>query len=177
MSVKGVWMLDIDGVVNASHPEEGGWSEVASGVAIPAVRGEVDGFGYPIRWAPGLLGEILQICKQHELKLMLCSTWCGQSRNLLEVLGINIEEAWSTPGHGGRAWLVKWSTVRAIAAEVERVIWTDDDLVYTSARMPENVFPLAPNERTGLSRADLMAIRAWLANPEALSGAESEGSE
>lgn len=63
-----VWLLDVDGVINASRP---GWGAAPHhGTATAA------GMSFRIRWAPALAKRIRALHESGRVEIRWCSTWC-----------------------------------------------------------------------------------------------------
>ncbi|MEU1763329.1 hypothetical protein [Micromonospora sp. NPDC005652] len=69
-----VWLLDVDGVINASRP---GWNAVPwKGYAYDRAT------EYKIRWAPQLIARIYELHRAGLVEIRWCSTWCAYADQL-----------------------------------------------------------------------------------------------
>ena len=168
--VRPVWLLDVDGVLNAARP---GWGESpGQGKAF------VGGTCYRLRWAPPLTRRIAALHHGGAVEIRWATTWVDhitQVERLLRLpqlptafLGLDPDEI--DPSE------VK---VRAALDVVERerrpLIWTDDDAIpgdgplldrLQAAGVP--VLLLDPGSRTGLQPDDLIVIEDFLAELTAM---------
>lgn len=141
-----VWLLDIDGVINANKP---GWSAPPRRVRIA---------GFMIRWAPALIDRIRELRRDGAVDVRWASTWCGYPTELDQLsacIGLRLD-----PAFGDRAASKTWGDEKAEAAldvirQGRRLIWTDDDEV-DAAR---DLFPLIAKAEAD-SRALLIAPRS-----------------
>jgi hypothetical protein len=161
---KPVWLLDVDGVLNAPRPGWGGppltqrlWSNS-------------DKRSYPIRWSPALLDRIRALHAEGAVELRWCTTWCADADRL--------EELWRLPRlaraldadpmpRGADCWPLKLAAARAVLAEGRRLIWTDDEALPPAGPARAELAAggrallIAPPARRGLRPADLAAIEAF----------------
>jgi hypothetical protein len=119
-----VWLLDVDGVVNADRP---GW-------AMAPYRRWVYADGeYRLRWAPKLLQRIRALVHASAVDLRWCTTWCPWAHVLEAAWGLpelpralTAEQCDRSPGQVDTA---KVAAARAVRAAGRRLIWTDDTAV------------------------------------------------
>lgn len=114
-----VWLLDVDGVLNAPRPGWGG----------PPARRHVDVDGHPLRltWEPRAVACVRTLHMAGVVEVRWCTTWCPWT----DVL----EDLWQLP-RLGRAWDRKpvdtWEAKVDAALGVlgagRRLVWADDDL-------------------------------------------------
>ena len=111
-----VWLLDIDGVINASAPR---WPKSVEGKAT------ADGRIYTIRWAPALIDGIIALVDRHDIDLRLCSTWCDDAAAITECIGLPMEPAFTglTTRYSADA---KHCAAQAVLSDGAHLIWTDD---------------------------------------------------
>src|SRR5687768_389378 len=64
-----IWLLDVDGVINASRP---GWGAAPRTGYAYAGRSE-----FKIRWAPALLQRIRKLHSEGLVEIQWCTTWCA----------------------------------------------------------------------------------------------------
>jgi hypothetical protein len=148
-----VWMLDIDGVINANKP---GWGE--------APRRRIIG-GFPVRWAPKLIVRMKKLQAANLVEIRWSTTWCGSPWELgmlAMTVGLDCAPAFTErPPH--KTWGdMKAEAALDVLASGRRLIWTDDDEV-GEARW---LFPQFEEEEEegrdrGLQPNDLDAIEAF----------------
>lgn len=161
-----VWLLDVDGVVNARRPA---WDQpFAHGNAF------VDGVAYRLQWAPPLTRYIKAVHKRQAAEIRWATTWVDHVHQVERLLRL---PAFRTAFRGlGQAPSIGAPDRKVAAAlhvvEVERrpLIWTDDDAIpmlgATRLRLEESGVPvllIAPDPYVGLTPADLDRIDAFLA--------------
>jgi hypothetical protein len=116
-----VWLLDVDGVINASKPGWGGpprtgrcWSNS-------------DNYEYTMRWAPPLIERIRRLHKTGTVELRWCTTWCADATALERLWMLPpLERAFPDPLREGAASVAKLAAARRVLADGRRLIWTDD---------------------------------------------------
>ncbi|MFY1686902.1 hypothetical protein [Plantactinospora sp. WMMB782] len=159
-----VWLLDVDGVVNARRP---GWGRP---VRRADVWSETDRCEYPLRWAGALVDRIRTLHASGLVEVRWCSTWCPEA-DLLERL-------WRLPAlgraldcdpvpKGELGWPVKLAAARAVLAGGRTLVWTDDEAIPAGDRVLDRAVArgiallIAPDPGRGLRPADLDAIEAF----------------
>lgn len=162
-----VWLLDVDGVVNARRPA---WDQpFAQGHAF------VDGVTYRLQWAPALTRYIKSVHKRRAVEVRWATTWVDHVHQVERLLRL---PAFHTAFRGLGASPAVAAPERKLAAalyvvEVERrpLIWTDDDAIPIAGeprrRLEDAGVPmllLAPDPFEGLSPEDLDRIDAFLAS-------------
>jgi len=167
-----VWLLDVDGVLNAADP---GWDgEPRQGRAVAY------GVSYRVRWAPDLVGRIRQVHRSGTVEIRWATTWVdeigeierllGLPRFPLAFSGLGTAPAVAAPG-------VKWRAALDVV-EVERrpLVWTDDAIPSLGRQLRRlgagglPVMLVAPDPFTGLQPEHLDAIEAFLRDPWAAVG-------
>ena len=126
---KPIWLLDVDGVINAlSHPES--WPDSQEGIAHLS-----DG-SFKICWSPELIEEIKLLSKFIEIRWL--TTWGKLANTALRPLvglpdefPVQAEPVYET-GYGGGNYqytTFDWKFIAAKEAlkEGRPIIWTDDD--------------------------------------------------
>ena len=163
-----VWLLDVDGVLNAHHP---GWEgRPAEGYA------RAGGARFWIRWSPELVARLQQIDATGAVEIRWATTWVPWIESIEDLLGLpSWTAAWAGPYEGDGSPAIptpirKLSTALHIVERERRaLIWTDDDAIPT--RGPEHdriagagvpCLLVRPNSRMGLQPADLDAIEQFL---------------
>lgn len=157
-----IWLLDIDGVLNANKP---GWG---------AAPRKTNVAGLTIRWAPQLITRIYNLNHAGTVDIRWSTTWCGypdQLGTLARLLHLDLESAF-----GDRPMNKTWGDLKLEAAlhvleQGRRLIWTDDDEVdaarnlypqLAAAERDGQALLIAPRSNRGLQPEDLDAIEAFL---------------
>ncbi len=163
-----VWLLDVDGVLNAHDP---GWNgDVAEGWAR-ADRGR-----FRIRWSPALVHGIRTLAAGDVVEVRWATTWVPWIDAIEGLLGLPPWAlAYDGPyeGSGTPATPTPWRKLDAALAVVEDegrpLIWTDDDAIPTVGeeldRLTSGGQPallVRPHHRHGLQPADLADIGAFI---------------
>jgi Swiss Army Knife RNA repair-like protein len=156
-----VWMLDIDGVINANKP---GWGE--------APRRRIIG-GFIIRWAPKLIVRMKELQAAHQVEIRWSTTWCGSPWELgMLAMTVGLECA---PAFAERPPHKTWGDMKAeaaldVLASGRRLVWTDDDEVggarwlfpqFEEAEEDGRALLIAPRSNRGLQPDHLDAIEAF----------------
>jgi hypothetical protein len=155
-----VWLLDVDGVLNANRP---GW-----GAAPRSGMAYAGGMGFKIRWAPALANRIRIMHRSGLVEIRWATTWCpwaGQIENLLALPALG--RAFDGEVNGTAARLAKYAAAQQVLAEGRRLIWTDDDAIPADGPDREalaGALLIAPSPRRGLQPEDLDAIEKFIAN-------------
>ncbi len=168
-----VWLLDVDGVLNAARP---GWDE-------PPGQGQafVNGTAYPLRWAPPLARRIARLHHGAGVEVRWATTWVDHIMQIERLLRL---PALSTAfGNLGPAEVADHVSLKVHAAlrvvEVERrpLIWTDDDAIPAPGASRDRIMAagvpgllLEPHTRHGLQPDDLTRIDDFLAGVSAVAG-------
>lgn len=157
---KTIWLLDVDGVLNASKPA---WQQKA--VECTATSG---GRRYTLRYAPSLIDEIRAIIESDLCEVVWCTTWCDEARQLERLWGFpELRVAFSglKTRYTGDA---KYSAAVKVLEDGHRLIWTDDSEVPTwgvwfeeLTSMGESLL-IKPDEDLGLTVEDIHAIRRFI---------------
>jgi hypothetical protein len=168
-----VWLLDIDGVVNAlaRGPVHGSWPSAEW--AQHVVRADIPGSGrmvLPIFVAQPVLDFVTAVHAAGAAEIVWHSTWREAAvTDLAPVLGlprfpISVAPEWTTRPSG--VWW-KVPAAQRVVDSGRRLVWTDDDI----AVVPEQVTALAdredtllisPDPRTGLTAEQLASIADFL---------------
>lgn len=164
-----VWLLDVDGVINADHPEAVWGGPPASG----RVLGGNDPF--LLTWSPLLIARIREIALTGAAEIQWASTWCtgAATRQLEEMWGLpELTDAFDATGPRADVGLLKYSAALDILESDRRLIWTDDDevphrndppcdLSMLAASRPSVL--IAPHPETGLTPDHMRRIEAFCA--------------
>ncbi len=157
-----MWLLDVDGVINATRP---GWSAAPRrGMAYCL------GDGYQMRWAPGLVRRIREVAAGGDVTVRWCTTWCAEAEQLERLFGLPpLERAWREPISAGAAPTAKLVAARAVLAGGQRLVWTDDDALPGDSAVREaltaggRALLIAPRPNRGLQPEHVEAIASFLA--------------
>ena len=160
-----VWLLDVDGVLNAARP---GWGEAPrSGTAYSA------GQPFRLRWAPALVARIRELRGRGVVEIRWCSTWNNDADQVERLLGLpRLDRTWQHPIGSTAAAIAKLAAARAVLDQGRRLIWTDDAAVPTSGPVRDELTAggrallIAPIPSRGLQPEDLDAINAFLAEDD-----------
>lgn len=155
-----VWLLDIDGVLNALRRP-----------AWPGEFSEGRAMGFRIRWSPECGAEILRIREQYGVDVRWCTTWAQPVRRgcLDDPLCVrHIEKLLGWPELPHVLFTDRTSKYRA-AQDVlntgDSLIWTDDEAIpdefMHSHRDQQRALCLAPDPNLGLTREHLHMVEAW----------------
>ncbi|MBB6350576.1 hypothetical protein ACWGH8_12165 [Nonomuraea muscovyensis] len=161
-----VWLLDVDGVINAARPGWGGAPR--TGTAYSA--GDV----YRMRWAPALVDRIRSLHHAGRVEIRWCSTWCPDADQVERLFGLpRLGRAWSEHLTGTAAATAKLAAARQVLAQGRRLVWTDDVEVPTQGpgheelTMSGRALLIAPSPRRGLQPDHMDAVEDFVAAPAA----------
>ncbi|WP_196454402.1 hypothetical protein [Planomonospora sp. ID82291] len=159
-----VWLLDVDGVINASRPGWGG--PPRSGTAYSG------GDAYRIRWAPALLDRIRALHRAGGVEIRWCSTWCADADQMERLFGLpRLARAWSEHLSATAAATAKLTAARDVLAQGRRLIWTDDVEVPAGGPVHDELTAggrallIAPSPGRGLQPEHMDAIEAFVPTP------------
>jgi hypothetical protein len=158
-----VWLLDVDGVLNARLP---GWDAEATRVRVFSNH---VGREFSIRFAPALMERIRRVNKDGLVEIRWCTTWCGDTAELeKEFVLPAFGASWTEYRDGEAARAAKLAAARAVLADGRRLIWTDDSEVPENGDLHDELTAtgdallIRPDARYGLQPDDLDAIEAFL---------------
>jgi HAD domain in Swiss Army Knife RNA repair proteins len=167
-----VLLLDVDGVLNAVHPDlPKGWR-----------RGTYN--GYVLSWDPTVTERLRRLHESGRVEIQWLTTWTEKADQLLaEPMGLprglrthsrqDVLPTGFIGRLGGASGWWKLAAARAVA-EAEpgrRIVWIDDDLADQAADTSEwlaaneHVLVVAPDLYAGLTHAELDRVEAWLDGP------------
>lgn len=156
-----VWLLDVDGVINAYSPQ---WGEKPREDVA-----EANGVRYRLRWAPSLIAEIKSLIAVKLVDVVWCTTWCDYADALEKLWEIDppLARAFGgVPNHWAEMKLAKFDVVTTALAGDRPVIWTDDiepgeyvELFGRSERT--DALFIQPAGSTGLLPRHMREIRAF----------------
>lgn len=187
---KPVWLLDIDGVVNAvGEPVDGdGWGGWEYGKAIAG------GQEWPLRWAPELVAHINDIHGSGLAEVRWHTTWQADAANFAAAVGLDDFEIAEAPefydrGYAARCimnnrpqWWKLPAAERVLFDEKRPLLWTDDDIFSEIGDSDElealgvspDFYAVVPNQSVGLTSSAVAQIRQWLARRRPHRVAQSE---
>lgn len=159
-----VWLLDVDGVLNASRPGWGG---------PPRTRNATShGVGYRIRWSPALLDRVRALHLSGRVEIRWCTTWCPDADQLEALFGLPaLRRVWSMPLFDQEAATAKLAAARQVLACGRALVWADDTEVPLDGPVREELLSagpallLRPAPTRGLQPNDLDATEAFLDSP------------
>ncbi len=176
-----VWLLDVDGVVNAitKKPDRQVWPADA----WITTEAEADGQRWPILAARPVLDFIRRVHQTDAAEIRWHTTWQKDTAGLAAALDLPHLPVQDAPEYADIGTCLKrdlWWKVpaveRVLRDEGRPVLWTDDDITWNLRRDRDRLSALgpltliSPNERTGLTRKHLRKIATLLDLP-ALDGA------
>ncbi|MFI5915270.1 HAD domain-containing protein [Dactylosporangium sp. NPDC051541] len=151
-----VWLLDVDGVINVKRPA---WGEAPFHDRAYALGAE-----WKLRWAPGLLARIRRLHREGLAEVRWCSTWCAWPGELERVFKVRFDRAFGeVPDYS----VAKLAAALAVMEGGRRLVWTDDvevpltGLLFESMTLDDRALLIRPDDRRGLTPADLDAIEAF----------------
>lgn len=160
-----VWLLDFDGVVNATHP---GWRQP------PLRRSAFDqnGVSWEVRFSLELIWSIRRLIDQGVVEIYWSSTWCGYTASIEHAVGLPSLPSAFMADPADPTWHrmvpeLKLAAARSVLESDRRLIWTDDTEVPRFGPLLEELTAggrgllIRPTERRGLQPADLDAIGAF----------------
>ncbi|MFI0795021.1 hypothetical protein ACH4OY_20395 [Micromonospora rubida] len=156
-----VWLLDVDGVINANSPGWGG----------PPLKGRcwsnADNYEYTLRWAPSLITRIRDLHRAGAVEVHWCSTWCADAAALEYLWAFPpLARAFTEPLRGEEASAAKLAAARQVLADGRRLIWTDDTEVplagdvYDELMSTGRALLIRPKMSTGLQPEHMEVIEA-----------------
>lgn len=157
-----VWLLDVDGVINARKP---GWS------ARPSRRHAYASCSrqqLPLWYAPALLARIRAAHAAGLAEIRWATTWCCEVDALEKAFSLpHFEPCWTDHINGRAAAMAKLACAAQVLADGRRLVWTDDSETPTSGETYERLtfdgraLLIAPNPARGLQPDDMDRIEAF----------------
>jgi hypothetical protein len=162
-----VWLLDVDGVLNADRP---GWGD-------PPGQGTArfEGHTFRMRWTPRLIVHLARLHQDQVVEFRWATTWVDeieQIESLFRLPGFRLAFSGLPAGPQGKVPGLKGkAALQVVETERRPLIWTDDDAIPLGGplrrRLNASGQPLlliAPDPTRGLQPADLDAVTDFLAD-------------
>lgn len=170
--MKPVWLLDIDGVVNAAtkKPDRNVWplkNWLATNVE-----------GMPILASRNVLGFLREVHATGRAEIWWHTTWQESAQHLADALDLPTWPVRPAPefadfnsAAGRSGWWKLPAAERVVQIEKRPLIWTDDDITWSiggrydvdaNLRAHAPALLVSPNERTGLTPKHLRQIGDFL---------------
>jgi hypothetical protein len=157
-----VWLLDVDGVLNARRPGWGGPPRRAYAMS--------EGVSWPIRWAPALIARIHALHRTGTVEIRWCSTWCADVDELERLFGLpRLERAFTDPVEPGEsADALKLTAAFAVIDAGYPLVWTDDAAIPDEGPERDRLLAggrtllIAPEPGRGLQPEHIDAIEDFL---------------
>jgi hypothetical protein len=157
-----VWLLDVDGVINAVRLDAPDGFE----------RADVDGFA--ILYRPQVVERIDAMAAEGLVEVRWLTTWREHARDLEAALGMRHKFAIEVEERGDTSWQKPYRTwwKSTIAERIwyedtaRPIVWTDDDLKWSRSngdvvwleRVSAPLLTISPDETFGLTDYDLDQI-------------------
>lgn len=177
-----VWLLDVDGVINAAtkKPDPNVWpkDQWVQGNA------QCDGREWPITWSRPVIEFIREVHGTGRAEVRWHTTWQHEASAISDLTGLpqfGVAEAPEFEGGSGytaqafreakrSTWWKLPAAERVVREEKRPLIWTDDDITWSLHRYNADAglrayapaLLVSPNERTGLTRRHLRQISDFL---------------
>lgn len=142
-----IWLLDVDGVINA---QRAGWGREPVHIRVNA------DYPYTLKYEPKLIKEISLLSK--EIDIRWCSTWVPWYQNLNRAFGLDLRPAF-TRDRMSYVWEQKVQAARETSPH--GLIWTDDEIKYGSFDFDGLL--ISPDPRFGLRPEDIEQIKEYYA--------------
>jgi hypothetical protein len=161
-----VWLLDVDGVLNATKP---GWG------AAPLTRTvHADAMAFQMRFAPALLRRLRGIHNSGMVEVRWATTWVDHINQITDLMGLpDWPCAFTLAGTGRDAVAAKYAAaLEVVMTEQRRLIWTDDEAIpadgaHAHRRLTSagpSVLLIRPAPNRGLRPEHLDRIEAFLSS-------------
>lgn len=159
-----VWLLDVDGVLNATKP---GWG------AAPLTRTVyADAVAFHMRFAPALLRRLRELHHAGAVEVRWATTWVDHIDQITGLMGLpSWQCAFTLAGTGRDAAAAKYAAAMdVVQTERRRLIWTDDEAIpadgtHAHRRLTAagpSVLLIRPAANRGLRPEHLDRIEAFL---------------
>lgn len=178
-----VWLLDVDGVVNAAtkKPDRSVWPADA----WIHTHATSNGHRWPILVAQPVVDFIRDVHEQGRAEIRWHTTWQEDANCLADILGLPTLPVQDAPEYGDyfaerrNGWWKLPAALRVVEGEGRPLVWTDDDacpfdLPRAARARLEHTQPtliVTPSPNSGLTRKHLRKIDAFLTSMAARDGA------
>lgn len=174
-----VWLLDVDGVINAWGPYAASFKKNArwfnpywGGEKMHKGEAMCQGKEWTVRWSPSLIRRINEAHDTGQVEIRWCSTWNSDTADLARMLGLppDLPIAFNTRGmHWREIANLKRRNALAILADGRPLIWTDDnevpftwELSHATMTAGGNALLIRPKEALGLLPGDMDEIDLFI---------------
>jgi hypothetical protein len=179
MTSKAIWLLDLDGVINACprnpDPPPGVWPR-SDWVSVEVSNRKSD-TAWPILAARAVVDFIRDIHESGLAEVRWHSTWQDEANKVGAALGLPEFEVEDAPEWRifpvTRGWWKLPAARRALVRNSGHLVWTDDDACHPDLPKDERrlfrdsgALIIAPNPYQGLTPANLDRIRFYLQGAE-----------
>jgi hypothetical protein len=163
-----IWLLDVDGVINASRP---GWGNAGIKRDVwVSCRNEF----IKLRFSPELVAEMVKLIRKGAVEIRWATSWCCEATRLEEVLRLPyLQRCWTDCFDSDQAALPKAVAAQDVLRQGRRLIWTDDVEVPEPdteryARYTENgrALLIKPKSSRGLRPGHIDLIKSWIRKEE-----------
>jgi len=174
-----VWLLDLDGVVNAasrSFPTHAWPGDTWQGIEAE----DEEGLTWPIKTARPVVDFLTDVYESGRAEIRWHTTWQGHAVHVGRQLGLpdfGVQEAPEYKGFETERWWKTAAARRVLAKEGRDLLWTDDDAdreLGTDERAELSrlgrLLIVCPDSRTGLCKKHLSRIDQFLDDPVAEGG-------
>lgn len=167
-----VWLLDIDGVINACtpKPDPNVWPR------NQWCRQEVNGFD--ILAAQPVLDFITEVHTGSHAEIRWHTTWQHDAQKVADAFNLPTLPVQDCPEfatrHATDLWFKLPAAERVVMQEARALVWTDDDISYARSsemaafnlmRQGQRILTICPSPYTGLTPKHLRLIREFLNMP------------
>jgi hypothetical protein len=151
-----VWLLDVDGVLNADYAVDGDW---------PSQTGRIvtaDNRAWPFTWAPGLIRRVKALAANGSVDIVWATTWCPWAEALEALWGLPaFTRAWDRPLFGPDALAAKRDAWKEARLSPRPVIHTDDQAAEDIDDSAAELLGIRPHHSVGLTRTDMGRIERF----------------
>lgn len=175
--MKAVWLLDIDGVVNALC-----WHDVVTAWPRDCVKTGSVVTGdetWPICWATPVVDFIHSVVEENLAEVRWHSTWQHEAANFERLVGLPNLPVHEAPEYGDRSftaraireqtslWWKEPGARRVVEVEQRPLVWTDDDIFRYCQEKSNAIFSdtlmIFPDSNVGLTPGHLESMAEFFA--------------